>query len=36
MNEDNLILLNKKKQQEIEKLKKDLQTKKYESKYLDT
>jgi len=34
--EDNLILLNKKKQQEIEFLKKDIQTKKYQSKYLRT
>jgi competence CoiA-like predicted nuclease len=36
MSEDNLIKLNKEKQQQIEKLKKDIQTKKYQSKYLRT
>jgi hypothetical protein len=36
MNEENLIKLNKQKQILIEDLKKDIQTKKYQSKYLRT
>lgn len=36
MNEENLIKLNKEKQILIEDLKKDIQTKKYQGKYLRT
>ena len=36
MSEENLIKLNKEKQLQIEELKKDIQTKKYQSKYLRT